>query len=443
MAGFFRNIKIKYKILSISIISIVVLALSMLYIVTYTTSYIKQRLDTTLEHESEEKMKIAVQSMAMAISEGVKDLPTRKEKLALLQRMVNNTFYNYDNTDGDKGSFFAFDGTILVGYPSRFGAKLGEDWKDVTDPNGVKLILDLQAAANKGGGITRYMWHLTDMNSPLAPKVSYAYPIASMPGVWVGSGIYTQDIQNNISRFSNAIRTNILYTAIISIIIFILITFPIVMIISRYISKGLGNIGLIFNEFVLFLKQDERANKANIDKLKIGKDDIGMIINNVSRSIGLAQESLSKDKVCVEEIIETLKSCKQGNFKATLKHAPSNPQLSLVKQFLEDFLKELLDNMNSISATINHFSKNDFKESIDTTNLKGEFLNISSSVNVLKDTTVKDTKTSLGIAQKLNEEAKKLNTSITNLSQSSNAQASSLEQSATAIEEITQSMQNV
>ncbi|PAF41616.1 methyl-accepting chemotaxis protein, partial [Helicobacter sp. 11S02629-2] len=442
MASFFRNIKIRYKILAISFISIIVLALSMLYIVTYTTSYIKQKLDTTLEHEAEEKMKIAVQSMAVAISESVKDLPTRQEKLALLQKMVDNTFYDYDNESGDKGSFFAYDGTILVGYPTRFGAKLGEDWKDVTDPNGVKLILDLQAAANKGGGITRYMWHLTDMNSPLAPKVSYAYPIASMPGVWIGSGIYTQDIKANINRFSGAIRSNILYTAIAAIIIFIIITFPMTIIISKYISKGLSNIRLIFEEFVLFLKQDERASTVNLNKLKLGKDEISAIINNVNQSIAIAQESLSKDKVCVEEIVEALKSCREGDFKAALTHTPSNPQLTLVRQFLEDFLKELLDNMTSISTTINRFAKNDFTSSIDITKLKGEFLSVSNSVNILRDITTKDTKASLDVAQKLNEEAKKLNTQITNLSTSSNAQASSLEQSATAIEEITQSMQN-
>ncbi|PAF44988.1 methyl-accepting chemotaxis protein, partial [Helicobacter sp. 11S02629-2] len=212
----------------------------------------------------------------------------------------------------------------------------------------------------------------------------------------------------------------------------------------RYQLKPLKAIELHLTQFFAFLDHKADAPKALIIK---SKDEFKIMANVINSNITNIQSSLSKDSSAVSQALEVAKTIEEGNLSIRITKNPANPQLLELKDVLNNMLDVLEtkigSNMNEIERVFDSYLRLDFSTSV--LDDKGNIANkgsVERVTNALGEEIRKMLKSSLSFASLLNEEAKKLNTQITNLSTSSNAQASSLEQSATAIEEITQSMQN-
>lgn len=119
----------------------------------------------------------------------------------------------HDMTFGDDGYFFVYDndGNSLV-HP-RLPELVGENWWDLQDPNGDYVIRSLIKAAQDGGGFHRYIWN-KPTTGQAAEKLGYADYLPKW-GWMFGTGLYLDDIENEISILRAQTEENVNQTAMI------------------------------------------------------------------------------------------------------------------------------------------------------------------------------------------------------------------------------------
>ncbi len=124
----------------------------------------------------------------------------RSEALAVLQKM----------DFGPDGYFFVYDmhGRSLM-HP-REPALVGQNLWDMRDPQGALTIQQLVAAASRGGGYVRYLWHRPSTGK-LAPKLGYVVPLERW-GWMLGTGIYLDDVDSTLARIDERASVNIEHT---------------------------------------------------------------------------------------------------------------------------------------------------------------------------------------------------------------------------------------
>ncbi|MCP3715602.1 cache domain-containing protein [Paraburkholderia sp. CNPSo 3281] len=111
---------------------------------------------------------------------------------------------------GPDGYFFVYDmhGRSLM-HP-REAALVGQDLWNLRDPQGALTIQQLIAAAQRGGGYVRYMWHRPSTGK-LAPKLGYVVPLPRW-GWMIGTGIYLDDVDSTLAHIDERASANIEHT---------------------------------------------------------------------------------------------------------------------------------------------------------------------------------------------------------------------------------------
>ncbi len=97
---------------------------------------------------------------------------------------------------------------------------IGTDLNNYKDPNGKLLFVEAtKIVAENGEGFIDYMWQWKDDSTRIVPKLSYVKEFK--PWEWiVGTGIYLEDVRQEISILQNRLlRVALLITLIISIIL--------------------------------------------------------------------------------------------------------------------------------------------------------------------------------------------------------------------------------
>jgi two-component system, NarL family, sensor kinase len=111
---------------------------------------------------------------------------------------------------GQDGYFFVYDmhGRSLM-HP-REPDLVGRDLWTLRDPAGSLTIQQLVAAAARGGGYVRYVWHRPSTGK-LAPKLGYVVPLERW-GWMLGTGIYLDDVDTTLARIDQRASSNIEHT---------------------------------------------------------------------------------------------------------------------------------------------------------------------------------------------------------------------------------------
>ncbi len=139
---------------------------------------------------------------------------TNKEVVAAI---VEKMLYN-----GDDGYFFIYDnvgnGIVHPKEPNR----VGQNWWELEDNNGEKIIQILVANAQAGGGFHRYNWFKPSEGQP-SQKMGYSTKIDRWDWM-LGTGVYLDDvyeqlnnIQDEIDQHINTTKQIILVVALTSI----------------------------------------------------------------------------------------------------------------------------------------------------------------------------------------------------------------------------------
>lgn len=114
---------------------------------------------------------------------------------------------------GEDGYFFVYDflGTNLVHPKQPF--RVGENWIDLTDPDGDLVIENLIDRARDGGGFHPYKWEKPS-SSEVADKLSYA--IALDKWQWMlGTGVYVDDVVAQTAAANAELKSSIDRTFIV------------------------------------------------------------------------------------------------------------------------------------------------------------------------------------------------------------------------------------
>ncbi len=239
----------------------------------------------------------------------------------------------------------------------------------------------------------------------------------------------------------NAVINDIQMTIIISIVVSLIV---IIVFISLYmrrnISLRLNNVLTHLQDFFKYLNYE--TNRCPPDLKPTADDELGKMATEINKSIRLTQTGLDKDAAAVKQSVDVVKKIEGGDLTARITEVPYNPKLEELRKVLNQMLQTMQDkigsNVNEIERVFNSYTRLDF-----TTNVENAQGRVELVTNTLGDEIRKMLNTSASFASELSSKLDNLSELMQKLTDGSNMQANSLEQSAAAIEEITSSMHNV
>jgi two-component system, NarL family, sensor kinase len=209
---------LRQKILALAVVPLVIAILAITGLVTYQSTELSRASLATFERsllKAKENELLNLTNMAIsAISEiyeaaGPGDEDAKRQVQAILSSL------DY----GPDGYFFAYDydGVNIVHPRQPF--RRGENWMDLTDPDGNRVIYNLIERAKEGGGLHQYKWE-KPTTGEVADKLSFAVGLEKW-GWMLGTGVYLDDVYT-LTTAANAdlqshINTTFLIVAAITI----------------------------------------------------------------------------------------------------------------------------------------------------------------------------------------------------------------------------------
>ncbi len=120
-------------------------------------------------------------------------------------------------TYGEDGYFFVYDfnGKNIV-HPKQPN-RVDKNWWNLKDPKGNLLIQHLIARSREGGGFHRYYWEKPSTGK-IVDKISYAIALDKW-GWMVGTGLYIDDIIDNMKTVEGEVSDRITQTSILILVI--------------------------------------------------------------------------------------------------------------------------------------------------------------------------------------------------------------------------------
>ncbi len=137
----------------------------------------------------------------------------KQQAQTLVKEILSNMRFGKD------GYFFAynFDGTALV-LPEQ-QSRIGKNWIDLEDRNGVKLIKGLIKTAKEGGGYLNYVFYQPSKGGDgVGKKIGYSRALNDWQWM-IGTGVYIDDIDEEIAQLNASISKHIQNTSILTLII--------------------------------------------------------------------------------------------------------------------------------------------------------------------------------------------------------------------------------
>ena len=172
----------------------------------------------------------------------------------------------------------------------------GTDVSQTTDPNGKRYFVEFaEVARSKGAGFVDYMWAKQGTSKPV-PKISYVKLFSEWEWV-IGSGIYIDDVQAELSRF---------FTVILVVVVLIVI-------------------GGLLMSFFMARSITRPVNKA-IDGLTAGGEQVG----SASEHIAAASQALAEATTEQASSLEETSSALEEMASMTKQNADNARQASLL-----------------------------------------------------------------------------------------------------------------
>ncbi|AXH15148.1 MCP-domain signal transduction protein [Malaciobacter mytili LMG 24559] len=249
------------------------------------------------------------------------------------------------------------------------------------------------------------------------------------------------EIKNELSTSHNILKeqienTNNSLTYTIEIISAIILS--IIILLAIYIPKNINHQILEFQEGLLnfFKYLNRQTNTAELLK-NSSKTEIGLMSKVVNENILKTKASIEEDRKIINETVQVLSEFQQGDLCQRITTKVSNPALNQLKEVLNNMGETLENNIENILEVLEQFSKYNYLNKVNTTGIKKHLEKLANGVNEL-GTSI----TSMLIENKANgltleNSSSILLQNVDTLNTSANEAATSLEQTAAALEEIT------
>lgn len=386
-----------------------------------------------------ERVELLTVSAAQTIGDLLKNVPDEEDKIRIIATAIETFRFEEDKS----GYYYVYKKTKSVAHPVRKDL-IGKDLADAKDANGVQYVSELYKAAKNGGGFVRFDFTKPqpDGTNTIAEKLSYAKLIPNTDDIWISTAVYTDTLENmaegQAAPLIDAMRKTFFEALVVGVILFLLLI-PFGYYFYYKLTRSIWDISSGIASFFRYLNHETDS----VQQVRIStSDEIGVMAQAINENIKRTEEGLQKDAKTIEQSAHTAKEVEEGNLKARIEESPHNPQLKELKDVLNHMLDTLEHKIgsdtNEIARVFDSYTRLDFSTQV--ANAQGR---VEVVTNTLGEEIRKMLKTSLDFANSLNNQSGKLEEAVHALTKSSNSQASSLEQTATAVEEITSSMQNV
>ena len=245
--------------------------------------------------------------------------------------------------------------------------------------------------------------------------------------------------ENNKSYESALLNIdNTLNTLYLIIAIVVALLFFIIIVVTNSIKKPL----IIFQEGLLEFFQYLNQEKKEVNLIDLhSKDELGVMAKIINENIEKTKLGIEKDRVLVDSAITCANEAKNGFLNVKIEGETSNPTLNELKNVINEMLYVIEQNINNAMNVLSMYSKYDYRQKIETSNMQGDFKALSEDINGLGEAISSMLVENKEIGLLLSTNANNLSKNVDTLSASANNQAASLEETAAAIEEITSRMQ--
>jgi len=216
---------------------------------------------------------------------------------------------------------------------------------------------------------------------------------------------------------------------------FILLLILVSFFVGKNIVSGIDSVKSGLSEFFLYLNNEKSS--AKLVELN-GKDEICVMSSLINDNIQKIQTAKEKENTFIQKANTFVNEIKDGNFEVRLEADTNNPALNQLKNTFKDLqvaLKEAISsNGKDVLNLLNTYKNQDFTKRLEDNG------KIASGINSLGIEISKMLNDNLNQAQVLEEKAKLLATSVSQVASSANTQANSLQESAAAVEQMSSSM---
>lgn len=279
--------QLRHQILALAIVPLILAIVAITGLVMWqSTSLARTSIDTFERNMLEAKQNELLNLTNLALS-AIDDIysaagPNDREA----QEQVRSILHALDY--GEDGYFFvyAYDGTNIV-HP-RQTYRPGQNWLDLVDPNGDRVIFNLIEKAKEGGGLHQYLWEKPSTGS-IAEKVSFAVGLDKWQWM-LGTGVYLDDVYAQTAAAHEGLRNTInstFFTVAMIAVPAVLLVFGTWMLLNLHERRMADHKLKELTQRVIDIQEEERTRIA-----RELHDGISQILIGVRYAIDLARRKV-------------------------------------------------------------------------------------------------------------------------------------------------------
>jgi len=167
------------------------------------------------------------------------------------------------------------------------------------------------------------------------------------------------------------------------------------------------------------------------------KDEIGTMAKVVNENITITKAGIEEDSKFIDETITVLSEFEQGDLCQRIKGSVENPALMELKKVLDSMGNQMETNIDNVLTILEQYSNYNYMNKVDNSHLKNQLLDLANGVNSLGNSITVMLIDNKQVGVTLNTSSDSLLRNVNVLNNVSNEAATSLEETAAALEEIT------
>ncbi|WP_323589986.1 methyl-accepting chemotaxis protein [Aliarcobacter butzleri] len=379
-----------------------------LILIIFISFYIANKNINLLIKKDLENVALSIDSLISIFAENdSKAWENNKFKEAIKKIKIGKSGYVY---------FVDEKGTITI-HPTIEG-------KNLANEDFIKKII-----SDKNSGIIEYYTDVTKQD-----KIIF-YKYIPKWNMWLVPGINKADYVENIYSefFYNIVLLGILLVFVQIILYFI---------IARDITKNIDKFITYFKEFLDFITYKQNQ----IEKVEIvGNNEFSEMTREINLVIDKFDRRFKDDMKVIGESVLVFDKLKKGTYNIRIRSNTTNPMINTLKVTINETIDYLEKYMREIEKILLSYTSNDYKNRIniskDIAN-PSRLLKVMESVNTLGETLGSLAKQNLSNGEQLENNSTIMKSSMQKLAQKTNEQSASLEQTATAVEQISSITRN-
>ncbi|MFW2611715.1 methyl-accepting chemotaxis protein [Aliarcobacter butzleri] len=379
-----------------------------LILIIFISFYIANKNINLLIKKDLENVALSIDSLISIFAENdSKAWENNKFKEAIKKIKIGKSGYVY---------FVDEKGTITI-HPTIEG-------KNLANEDFIKKII-----SDKNSGIIEYYTDVTKQD-----KIIF-YKYIPKWNMWLVPGINKADYVENIYSefFYNIVLLGILLVFVQIILYFI---------IARDITKNIDKFITYFKEFLDFITYKQNQ----IEKVEIvGNNEFSQMTREINLVIDKFDRRFKDDMKVIGESVLVFDKLKKGTYNIRIRSNTTNPMINTLKVTINETIDYLEKYMREIEKILLSYTSNDYKNRIniseDIAN-PSRLLKVMESVNTLGETLGNLAKQNLSNGEQLENNSTIMKSSMQKLAQKTNEQSASLEQTATAVEQISSITRN-